>query len=143
MASFNLSVEQIMNLMDSISPKSKEDIMTTYEVLVAKGEGQGIAKGAKLERIKAIWDAYMFQMSVTNIAAMFKMAPSVVQKWLKRLEWIQQGEAEGLTPAEIALKVNELAAESVVLEWEVSSLLAFFKEQPAPKTKKRRPKKES
>jgi hypothetical protein len=55
---------------------------------------------------------------------------------------MQQGEAEGLTPIEIMLKVNELAAEPAVLEWEVISLLAFFKEQPALKSKKRRPKKD-
>jgi hypothetical protein len=41
------SIEQIMTLMDSISPKSKKEIMTTYEILINKGErqGQGIVKG--------------------------------------------------------------------------------------------------
>jgi hypothetical protein len=36
-----------MTLMDSISPKSKKEIMTTYEILINKGErqGQGIVKG--------------------------------------------------------------------------------------------------
>jgi hypothetical protein len=34
--------------------------------------------------------------------------------------------------------VNELAAEPAVTALEVTTLLAFFKEQPAPKTKKRR-----
>jgi ribonuclease I len=129
--------------MDSISPKSKEDIMTTYEVLVSKGKVLGRDEGDQLRILKTIWNAHLLKMPIGNIAALFKIAPSMVNKWLKRFEWMQQGEAEGLTPAEIALKVNELAAESVVLEWEVSSLLAFFKEQPAPKTKKRRPKKES
>ncbi|MEO0041166.1 MAG: hypothetical protein RL329_614 [Bacteroidota bacterium] len=38
MASFNMTIEQILALMDSISPQSKKEIMTTYEVLVAKGE---------------------------------------------------------------------------------------------------------
>jgi hypothetical protein len=80
---------------------------------------------------------------MSNIAAVFNIAPSMVKKWLKRFEWMQEGEAEGLTPAEIMLKVNLLAAEPAVTEWEVINLLAFFKEQPAPKTKKRRPKKDS
>jgi hypothetical protein len=37
----------------------------------------------------------------------------------------------------------ELAAEPAVTELEVTTLLAFFKEQPAPKTKKRRSKKDN
>jgi hypothetical protein len=141
MASFNMTIEQIIALMDSISPKSKEDIMTTYEVLVSKGEMQGIAKGDKLRILKTIWDAHLLKMPIANIAALFKMAPSMVKKWLTRFDWMQQGEADGLTPTEITLKVNELAEEPAVMEWEVISLLAFFKEQPAPKTKKRRSKK--
>jgi hypothetical protein len=142
MASSNLSVDEIIALMESISPKSKQEVMTTYEILVNKGEGQGIAKGAKLERIKIIWDAQLLKMSLTATAGLSKMPPSMVKKWLTRFEWMREGEADGLTPAEIMLKVNELAAEPAVTEWEVINLLAFFKEQPAPKTKKRRPKKE-
>jgi hypothetical protein len=38
--------------------------------------------------------------------------------------------------------VNELAAEPAITELDVTTLLAFFKEQPAPKTKKRRVKKD-
>jgi hypothetical protein len=142
MASFQMSVEQIMNLMDSISPKSKKEIMTTYEVLISKGKILGHEEGAKLERIKIIWDAHLLKLPIANIADLAKMPPSMVRKWLMRFEWMQQGEVEGLTPAEIMLKVNELAEEPAVLEWEVVSLLAFFKEQPAPKTKKRRAKKD-
>jgi hypothetical protein len=66
----------------------------------------------------------------------------MVNKWLKWFVWMQEGEAEGLTPVEIMLKVNELAAEPAVTALEVTTLLAFFKEQPAPKTKKRRVKKD-
>jgi hypothetical protein len=142
MASSNLSVDEIIALMESISPKSKQEVMTTYKILINKGEGQGIAKGAKLERIKIIWDAQLLKMSLTATAGLSKMPPSMVKKWLTRFEWMREGEADGLTPAEIMLKVNELAAEPAVTEWEVINLLAFFKEQPAPKTKKRRPKKE-
>jgi hypothetical protein len=142
MASFNMTMEQIMQLMDSISPKSKEDIMTTYEVLVAKGEGQGIVKGERIHLLKTIWNAHSRQLSVSNISAVLNIAPSMVNKWLKRFEWMSEGETEGLTPAEIMLKVNELAAEPVVMEWEVIRLLAFFKEQPAPKKKTRRVKKD-
>jgi hypothetical protein len=142
MASFNMTIEQIMALMDSISPKSKEDIMTTYEVLVNKGEQQGILKGHKLERLQLIWRSHVRKSPISEVAAFLEMAPSMVNKWLKRFEWMQEGETEGLTLAEIMLKVNELAAEPVVTELEVITLLAFFKEQPAPKTKKRRIKKD-
>jgi hypothetical protein len=142
MASFQMSVEQIMTLMDSISPKSKKDIMTTYEVLISKGKVLGREEGELLKMLKLIWSASRRAKSITAIAEFLEVAPSWVKKWLTRLEWMQQGEAEGLNPTEIMLKVNELAAEPVVLEWEVMSLLAFFKEQPAPKTKKRRTKKD-
>jgi predicted transcriptional regulator len=142
MASSNLSIDEIIALMESISPKSRNDIMTTYEVLVNKGEQQGIVKGRKLQLLQTIWDAHMRKLSVSNIAAVLNIAPSMVNKWLKRFEWMREGEAEGLTPAEIMLKVNELAAEPAVTELEVTALLAFFKEQPAPKTKKRRTKKD-
>jgi hypothetical protein len=77
-------------------------------------------------------------MPVSSIAALFKMAPSMIHKWLKHFEWMQQGETDGLNPIEIMLKVNELAAEPAVTEWDVTALLAFFKEQPAPKPKKKR-----
>jgi hypothetical protein len=142
MASFNMTMEQIMALMDSISPKSKEDIMTTYEVLVAKGEGQGIAKGENLKTLKLIWSAFTRKKSIPEIAEFLEVAPSWVKRWLARFEWMREGEADGLTPVEIMLKVNELAAEPAVTELEVTTLLAFFKEQPAPKTKKRRAKKD-
>jgi predicted transposase YdaD len=142
MTSFNMTIEQIITLMDSISPKSKEDIMTTYEVLVAKGKTLGREEGRKLERLQTIWDAHVRKLSVSNIAAVLNFAPSMVNKWLKRFVWMQEGEAEGLTPVEIMLKVNELAAEPAVTALEVTTLLAFFKEQPAPKTKKRRVKKD-
>jgi hypothetical protein len=142
MASFNMTIEQIMNLMDSISPKSKQDIMTTYEVLVAKGEGQGIAKGERIHLLKTIWNGHLRKMSVTDVSGLLNIAPSMIHKWLKRLEWMQQGEAEGLTPVEIVLKVNEQSGELVVTELEVTALLGFFKEQPAPKKKSRRVKKD-
>jgi hypothetical protein len=142
MASFNLPIEQIMTLMDSISPKSKENIMTTYEVLVSKGKILGREEGDKLRLLKTIWNGHLRKMSVSDMSGLLDIAPSMINKWLKRFEWMQQGEAEGLTPIEIMLKVNELAAEPAVLEWEVISLLAFFKEQPALKSKKRRPKKD-
>lgn len=142
MASFNMTMEQILALMDSISPQSKKEIMTTYEILVSKGKILGRDEGDKLRVLKTIWDAHLLKMPVSSIAALFKMAPSMVNKWLKRFEWMQQGETEGLTTAEIMLKVNELAAEPAVTEWEVTALLAFFKEQPAPKTKKRPAKKD-
>ncbi|MEY4936340.1 MAG: hypothetical protein RIS64_2699 [Bacteroidota bacterium] len=142
MASFNMTIEQILALMDSISPQSKTEIMTTYEVLVSKGEVQGFAKGAKVERLKMIWNAHLRQKTVTEISEWVPMPPSLINKWLKRFVWMQEGEAEGLTPAEIMLKVNELAAEPAVTELEVVTLLAFFKEQPAPKTKKKRVKKD-
>jgi hypothetical protein len=80
-------------------------------------------------------------MSVSDMSGLLDIAPSMINKWLKCFEWMQQGEAEGLTPIEIMLKVNELAAEPVVLEWEVISLLAFFKEQPLKKVKSCRTKK--
>jgi hypothetical protein len=142
MASFNMTIEQIMNLMDSISPNSKKDIMTTYEVLVAKGEGQGIAKGAKLRDLQIIWNGHLRKMSATDLSGLLNIAPSMIHKWLKRFEWMREGEAEGLTPLEIMLNVNELAAEPVVSELEVTTLLAFFKEQSAKKTKTRRTKKD-
>jgi predicted transposase/invertase (TIGR01784 family) len=142
MASFNLPIEQIMTLMDSISPKSKENIMTTYEVLVSKGKILGREEGDKLRLLKTIWNGHLRKMSVSDMSGLLDIAPSMINKWLKRFEWMQQGEAEGLTPIEIMLKVNELAAEPAVLEWEVIHLLAFFKEQPALKSKKRRPKKD-
>jgi predicted transposase/invertase (TIGR01784 family) len=143
MASSNLSVDEIIALMEFSSPKSKKDIMTTYEVLVNKGEQQGIEKGRKLQLLQTIWDAHVLKMPIGSIAALFKMAPSMVKKWLTRFEWMREGEKDGLTPAEIMLKVNELAAEPAVTELEVTTLLAFFKEQPTPKTKKRRPKKDN
>jgi predicted transposase/invertase (TIGR01784 family) len=141
MASFDLTIEQIMNLMDSISPKSKEDIMTTYEVLITKGEVQGIVKGENLKTLKIIWNGHLRKMSATDISGLLNIAPSMVNKWLKRFEWMREGEAEGLTPVEIMLKVNEFAAEPVVTELEVTTLLAFFKEQPLKKTKPKRIKK--
>jgi hypothetical protein len=143
MASANISMEEIITLMESISPKSKQEIMTTYEVLVSKGKILGREEGRKLQLLQTIWDAHVLKMPISNIAALFKMAPSMVNKWLKRFEWMREGEAEGLTPTEIMLKVNEFAAEPAVTELEVTALLAFFKEQPAPKTKKRRTKKEN
>jgi hypothetical protein len=132
----------MMTLMDSISPKSKKEIMTTYEILINKGEGQGIVKGEKLHALKMIWNSHLRKMPISDISGLLEIAPSMINKWLKRFEWMIEGEADGLTPAEIMLKVNELAAEPAVTELEVTTLLAFFKEQPAPKTKKRRPKKE-
>ncbi len=142
MASFKMTIEQIIALMDSVSPKSKEDIMTTYEVLISKGEDQGIAKGAKLERLKIIWNGHLRKMSVTDISGLLNIPPSMVNKWLKRFEWMREGEEEGLNAAEIMLKVNERAAEPAVTELEITTLLAFFKEQPASKIKKRRTKKD-
>jgi hypothetical protein len=142
MASSNLSVDEIIALMESISPKSKQEVMTTYEILINKGEGQGIAKGDKLRILKTIWLGHLNKKSVTETSEWVQLAPSAIKKWLIRFEWMIEGEADGLTPAEIMLKVNELAAEPAVTELEVTTLLAFFKEQPAPKTKKRRPKKE-
>jgi hypothetical protein len=143
MASSNLSVDEIIALMESISPKSKQEVMTTYEILINKGEGQGIVKGENLKALKFIWNGHILKKSVSETAEWMMIAPSMVKKWLKRFEWMQEGEAEGLTPAEIMLKVNELAAEPAVTVAEVTALLAFFKEQPAPKTKKRRPKKDN
>ncbi|MEN9610756.1 MAG: hypothetical protein RLZZ628_1570 [Bacteroidota bacterium] len=142
MASFNLTIEQIMNLMDSISPKSKEDIMTTYEVLVSKGKVLGREEGENLKTLKIIWNGHLRKMSATDISGLLNIAPSMINKWLKRFEWMREGETEGLTPVEIALKVNELAAEPAVTELEVTTLLAFFKEQPAKKTRTRRIKKD-
>jgi ribonuclease I len=128
--------------MESVSPKSKNEIMTTYEILINKGEGQGIAKGEKLKALKMIWNSHLRKMPVSDISGLLEMAPSMINKWLKRFEWMREGESDGLTPAEIMLKVNELAAEPAITELEVTTLLAFFKEQPTPKTKKRRSKKE-
>jgi hypothetical protein len=54
MASFNLPIEEIMTLMGSISPKSKENIMTTYEVLVSKGKILGREEGDQLRLLKTI-----------------------------------------------------------------------------------------
>ncbi len=142
MASFKMTIEQIIALMDSISPKSKEDIMTTYEVLVSKGEILGVAKGDKLRLLKTIWLGFLRKTPVSHISELLDIAPSMIHKWFKRFAWMQEAEAEGLTPVEIRLKVNDLAAEPAVTEWEVTALLAFFKEQPAPKTKKRRAKKD-
>jgi hypothetical protein len=141
--SSKMPMEEVMELMSFFSPKEKEDMMTTYEILVNKGEKQGIAKGDKLRILKTVWDASCLKISVSSISELCRMAPSLIQKWLKRFEWMQQSEADGLTPAEIALKVNDLAAEPVVAEWEVEHLLAFFKEQPKPKAKKKRPKKDA
>ena len=45
MASFNMTIDQILALMDSISPQSKKEIMTTYEVLVTKGKSLGRNEG--------------------------------------------------------------------------------------------------
>jgi hypothetical protein len=143
MASSNLSVDEIIALMESISPKSKQEVMTTYEILINKGEGQGIAKGDKLRILKTIWLGHLNKKSVTETSEWVQLAPSAIKKWLIRFEWMIEGEADGLTPAEIMLKVNELAAEPAVTELEVTTLLAFFKEQPAPKTKKRRSKKDN
>jgi hypothetical protein len=143
MASSNLSVDEIIALMESISPKSKQEVMTTYEILINKGEGQGIVKGEKLHALKMIWNGHLRKMPISDISGLLEIAPSMVNKWLKRFEWMREGETDGLTPAEIMLKVNELAAEPAVTELEVTTLLAFFKEQPAPKTKKRRSKKDN
>ncbi|MEY4937122.1 MAG: hypothetical protein RIS64_3481 [Bacteroidota bacterium] len=142
MASFQMTIDQILALMDSISPQSKKEIMTTYEVLVSKGEILGVAKGDKLRMLKTIWLGSLRKTPVSHISALLDIAPSLIHKWFKRFGWMQEGEAEGLTPAEIMLKVNELAAEPAVTEWEVMSLLAFFNEQPVPKTKKRQAKKD-
>jgi hypothetical protein len=142
MASANISIEEIMTLMESISPKSKDDIMTTYEVLVSKGKVLGREEGEKLKALKMIWNSHLRKMPVSDISGLLEIAPSMVNKWLKRFEWMREGETDGLTPVAIALKVNELAAEPAVTELEVTALLAFFKEQPALKTKKRRSKKD-
>jgi hypothetical protein len=66
---------------------------------------------------------------------LLNFSPSLIDKWLKRFEWMQQGEVEGLTNVEIALKANDLAAEPGVAEWEVEQLLVFFKEESKIKTK--------
>jgi hypothetical protein len=108
----------------------------------AKGFEIGLKKGARLTDLKIIWNARLNRISVDDVAAVLKMTPIQVQKCWTWFEWIQQGEAEGLTPLEIMLKVNELAAEPAVTELEVTTLLAFFKEQAMPKPKKRRPKKD-
>jgi Putative transposase, YhgA-like len=142
MASFNMTIEQILALMDSISPQSKKEIMTTYEVLVSKGKILGREEGLKLRDLQLIWRSHVRKSAISEVAAFLEIAPSMVNKWLKRFVWMQEGEAEGLTPVEIMLKVNDLAAEPAVTELEVVTLLAFFKEQPAPKTKKKRVKKD-
>jgi predicted transposase/invertase (TIGR01784 family) len=142
MASFNLTFEQIAQLMDSISPKSKEDIMTAYEVLVSKGKVLGREEGERIHLLKTIWNAHARQLSVSNISSVLNIAPSMVHKWLQRFAWMQEHEIAGLTPLDITLKVNELAGEPAVTELEVTTLLAFFKEQPAPKKKSRRVKKD-
>jgi hypothetical protein len=143
MASFGLTIEQISALMETISPKSKENLMTTYEVLINKGKQQGRTEGDRLRVLKTIWNAHLLQLPVSTISAVASIPPSMVNKWLKRFEWMCQGETDGLNPTEIMLKVNELAEELVVTELEVTTLLAFFKENLVPKTKKRQSKKKT
>jgi hypothetical protein len=69
--------------MEFFSPKEKEDMITTYEILVTKGQVQGRNEGDKLRILKTVWDASRLKMPIGSISELCRMAPSLIQKWLK------------------------------------------------------------
>ncbi|MGB3132765.1 MAG: hypothetical protein WBB26_13910 [Saprospiraceae bacterium] len=82
-----LTEDHILEIFEPINPEIKSEFMSTYDLLIAKGEEKGIAKGkaegmaegsvkAKYEMIQA---AFQNNIPVETIAKMAKLTVEEIQ----------------------------------------------------------------
>jgi predicted transposase/invertase (TIGR01784 family) len=143
MTTLKLTSEQILKLIETISPKTKEATMTAYEEVVLKNQTQGKQSGDKLRILKTIWIGKHHHVATEILADCLSITPLVVKKWLTWMPMMLQEDQNGLPPNVIAAKINEFGAEPQLTPDEVNDLLVFLKTPlPAPmrKTRTRKPK---
>jgi predicted transposase/invertase (TIGR01784 family) len=141
MTTLKLTSDQILNLIETISSKTKEATMTAYEEVVLKNQTEGKKIGKKLNRLEMIWIGKHQNMPIEMLADFLFITPSLVKKWLGWMPMMLQEDQNGVAPNVIAAKINELGAEPQLTPDEVKDLLVFLKMPlPVRKTRARKPK---
>jgi hypothetical protein len=143
MTTLKLTSDQILNLIETVSSKTKEATMTAYEEVVLKNQTEGKHSGKKLQLLQTIWIGKHHHVAVEILADCLSITPLAVKKWFNWMPMMLQEDQNGLSPNVIAAKINEFGAEPQLTPDEVKDLLVFLKTPlPAPvrKTRTRKPK---
>jgi hypothetical protein len=143
MTTLKLTSDQILNLIETISSKTKEATMTAYEEVVLKNQTEGKKSGEKLHLLKTIWIGKHRLVSAEILADCLFITPLAIKKWLTWMPIMLQDDQNGLPANVIAAKINEFGAEPQLTPDEVKDLVVFLKTPlPAPmrKTRSRKPK---
>jgi hypothetical protein len=115
----------------------KAELNELAEDIRQKGTIEKREEGKTLQNLMLLWRAKVRKTPISEITEWLNMSPTLVKKWLLHFEWMQQAEANGLTPTAIVEQINESDGESIVTEWNVKTLLDFFKTNPIVKKRGR------
>jgi len=74
-----LTEDHILEIFEPINPKIKSEFMSTYDLLIAKGEAKGEARGLEKGKIEMIQAAFLNNIPIETIAKMAKLSVEEIQ----------------------------------------------------------------
>ncbi|MEN9610360.1 MAG: hypothetical protein RLZZ628_1174, partial [Bacteroidota bacterium] len=108
---------------NTLSPKTKIEVMTTYAQFIQKGkiEGkiEGKAEGIMEKSIKTLWKARRKGFSMDIIADLTDLPEATIKLWMSRFETLQKCHLDKMTVA-VTAKATQLTEQEVTDWW------AFF-----------------
>ncbi|MEY4938262.1 MAG: hypothetical protein RIS64_4623 [Bacteroidota bacterium] len=118
-----LEPDTVIELVEkTLSPQTKEDIMTTYAQFVQKGKIEGILE----TKIEVLGMAWYNKLPIALMIDLAKLPKTTVQLWISRFETLQKCRLEQKSLAETAKEVQ--LTEQQVTDWS-----NFFEKAAQPK----------
>ncbi|MEO0058512.1 MAG: hypothetical protein RLZZ312_159 [Bacteroidota bacterium] len=122
-----LEPEIVIELIEnSLAPKTKKEIMTTYAQFVQKGKIEGKIEGILQNKIEVLGMAWHNKLPIALMIDLTNLPKTTVQLWISRFETLQKCHLVQKTLAETAKEVQ-------LTEQQVTDWWAFFEKAAQPK----------
>jgi hypothetical protein len=118
-----LKTEVVNELIENtLSPKTKKEIMTTYAQFIQKGKIEGVLQG----KIEMLYKSWRKGFAVSLLADLSDLPETTIKLWINRFEMLQKCRLDKKTVAETALSTQ-------LTEQQVTDWWAFFEKADQPK----------
>jgi predicted transposase/invertase (TIGR01784 family) len=112
-----LKTEIVQDLIENtLSPKTKDGVMTTYAQFIQKGMLQGKAEGIIENKIMTLCKAWRKGFNVELMADLTDLPETTIKSWVNRFEILKQCRLDKKSVTETAALMNLTASE--VTNWE-------------------------
>ena len=79
-----IDIEQLRNIIDSLPQNTKQEIMTTYQLIKQEGRKEGLEIGREEELTKAVIKLYKKQFDIAQIVDIMEISIEKAKDILKR-----------------------------------------------------------